>query len=194
MFRPAGSDNFRPHRRCRISKSKPKPLYDFFPRNQCEFLVRNADHNLRRKTARTAVRGGGLAEIEPDRQADDDEGSHCVRRSSIWGAHAPSRVGCGASPQRAFKLRDITLSQRQKSSRRRGRRRPHARRARSPELSLTSHRYHALTLDLVRNEKLKILDEGIDLAQIFAPAFFRLQFAFTHENRQIAELMQPLAR
>jgi hypothetical protein len=56
-------------------------------------------------------------------------------------------------------------------------------------LTRGSYRNHALTLDFVRHKKLQILDEGIDLAQIFAPALLRFQFAFPDEDRQIAELM-----
>src|SRR5207247_7097739 len=70
----------------------------------------------------------------------------------------------------------------------------HGARALPRTLMQESRRDHALTLDLVRNQELKVLDEGIDLAQIFAPALLWLQFAFAHEDGEIAQLMQPLAR
>lgn len=41
---------------------------------------------------------------------------------------------------------------------------------------------HALTLAFARNKHLKVLDQGIDFAQIFAAPLLRLQFAFLHEN------------
>ena len=68
------------------------------------------------------------------------------RRESSWPRACPQRSASATSPTLG---RDGAL------------RRP------PTNISLRSH---ALTLDLARNEKLQVLDQGIDLAQIFAAA------------------------
>ena len=132
-------------------------LYDFSPRNQGEFLVRDADHNFGRKTSRVTDRVASQARIttKSDDEVSELTGSICV-------AGALSTCCVQETRRQSAVLQQVLKSR--------------------------------LTLDLVRNEKLKILDEGIDLAQIFAPALLRFQFAFAHEDGEIAQLVQPLAR
>ena len=42
--------------------------------------------------------------------------------------------------------------------------------------------------------RMQIANEAIEFAHIFASAFFRFQFALTHHDGQIANVMESLAR
>ncbi len=50
-----------------------KSLYDLSSRNQGQFLVRDAHHDLGRKTGRAAVRGRSLPAKQDNREKMDDE-------------------------------------------------------------------------------------------------------------------------
>ena len=112
----------------------------------------------------------------PARQ-DENNASENLRATKFLGSTRALACGCGASPHVLLK---------RKSSRRRVRRRQA--RGDAPQILTQGIRESRSNAGLVRNENLQVLDQGIDLAQIFAAALLRLQFAFPHEDRQLAQL------